>query len=54
MERQAKRIKRDMFQARRGDDAGPHAQPESLVAVSRFHGSRLAFTISTIRTSKTQ
>ncbi|KAF1886754.1 hypothetical protein Lal_00045991 [Lupinus albus] len=32
MERQAKSIKRDMFQARRGDDDGPHAQPESLVA----------------------
>ncbi|KAK7256008.1 hypothetical protein RIF29_29438 [Crotalaria pallida] len=41
-QRQAERIKRDKSQARRGDDAGPQAQPESLVAVSRFHGSRLA------------
>lgn len=41
-QRQAERIKRDKAQARRGDDAQPQAQPESLVAVSRFHGSRLA------------
>ncbi|OIW12019.1 hypothetical protein TanjilG_16130 [Lupinus angustifolius] len=41
-QRQAERIKRDKSHARRGDDAGPQAQPESLVAVSRFHGSRLA------------
>lgn len=27
---------------RRGDDARPEVQPDSLVAVSRFHGSRLA------------
>ncbi|CAL0332644.1 unnamed protein product [Lupinus luteus] len=41
-QRQAERIKRDKSHARRGDDAGPQAQPESLVAVSRFHGARLA------------
>lgn len=42
IQRQAERIKRDKAQSRRGDDVGPQAQPESLVAVSRFHGSRLA------------
>ena len=36
------RIKRQKSQARRGDDVGPQVQPESLVAVSKFHGSRLA------------
>ncbi|XP_019436847.1 PREDICTED: 5'-3' exoribonuclease 3-like isoform X2 [Lupinus angustifolius] len=41
-QRQAERIKRDKSQARRGDDAAPQALPESAVAVSRFHGSRLA------------
>ncbi|XP_027331100.1 5'-3' exoribonuclease 3 isoform X2 [Abrus precatorius] len=41
-QRQAERIKREKAQARRGDDAEPQAQPESLVPVSRFHGSRLA------------
>ncbi|KAF3446762.1 hypothetical protein FNV43_RR11942 [Rhamnella rubrinervis] len=41
-QRQAERIKREKVQARRGDDAEPQAQPESLVPVSRFHGSRLA------------
>ncbi|XP_057720516.1 5'-3' exoribonuclease 3 isoform X1 [Arachis stenosperma] len=41
-QRQAERIKRDKAHSRRGDDAQPQFQPESLVAVSRFHGSRLA------------
>ncbi|CAL0323847.1 unnamed protein product [Lupinus luteus] len=41
-QRQAERIKRDKSQARRGDDAGPQALPDSAVAVSRYHGSRLA------------
>ncbi|KAJ6995538.1 hypothetical protein NC653_018112 [Populus alba x Populus x berolinensis] len=40
--RQAERIKREKAQARRGDDAEPPNQPESLVAVARFQGSRLA------------
>lgn len=40
--RQADRIKREKSQARRGDDAQPQVEPESLVPVSRFHGSRLA------------
>jgi 5'-3' exoribonuclease 2 len=42
LQRQAERIKREKAQARRGDDAEPQNQPESLVAVARFHGSRLA------------
>ncbi|KAM7518175.1 hypothetical protein LguiB_017137 [Lonicera macranthoides] len=41
-QRQAERVKRDKAQAKRGDDAEPHATPESLVPVARFHGSRLA------------
>lgn len=41
-QRQAERIKRDKAQARRGDDAAPQVQPESLVPVARYHGSRLA------------
>ncbi|XP_057973124.1 5'-3' exoribonuclease 3 isoform X2 [Malania oleifera] len=41
-QRQAERIKRDKAQARRGDDAEPQTQPESLVPVGRCHGSRLA------------
>nr|KYP38637.1 5'-3' exoribonuclease 3 [Cajanus cajan] len=41
-QRQTERIKREKAQARRGDDVEPQFQPESLVAVSRFHGSRLA------------
>ncbi|XP_050363454.1 5'-3' exoribonuclease 3 isoform X2 [Argentina anserina] len=40
--KQAERIKRQKAQARRGDDAQPQVQPDSLVAVNRFHGSRLA------------
>ncbi|PRQ27182.1 putative transcription factor interactor and regulator CCHC(Zn) family [Rosa chinensis] len=40
--KQAERIKRQKAQARRGDDAEPQVQPDSLVAVNRFHGSRLA------------
>ncbi|XP_057427859.1 5'-3' exoribonuclease 3 isoform X2 [Lotus japonicus] len=40
-QRQAERIKRQKAQAR-GDDAQPQAQPETLVAISKFHGSRLA------------
>lgn len=41
LQRQAERIKRQKAQAR-GDDAQPQAQPETLVAISKFHGSRLA------------
>ncbi|KAI3824363.1 hypothetical protein L1987_05821 [Smallanthus sonchifolius] len=45
-QRQAERVKRDKAQAKsrsmRGDDAGPQMEPESLVAVGRFQGSRLA------------
>ncbi|KAB1203693.1 5'-3' exoribonuclease 3 [Morella rubra] len=41
-QRQAERIKREKAQSRRGDDAEPQVQPESLVPVSRYHGSRLA------------
>lgn len=41
-QRQSERIKREKAQARRGDDAQPQVQPESLVPVARFHGSRLA------------
>ncbi|KAL9238054.1 hypothetical protein vseg_012530 [Gypsophila vaccaria] len=41
-QRQADRIKREKGQTRRGDDAQPQFLPESLVPVSRFHGSRLA------------
>ncbi|WCJ35121.1 5'-3' exoribonuclease 2 [Euphorbia peplus] len=45
-QRQSERIKRQKgekkVQSRRGDDAAPQALPESLVPVSRFHGSRLA------------
>ncbi|KAJ6405881.1 hypothetical protein OIU84_013782 [Salix udensis] len=41
-QRQAERIKREKAQARRGDDVEPQNQPESLVAVAQFHGSRLA------------
>ncbi|KAJ0085531.1 hypothetical protein Patl1_09289 [Pistacia atlantica] len=41
-QRQAERIKREKAQAKRGDDAEPQAQPDSLVPVSRFRGSRLA------------
>lgn len=41
-QRQAERIKRDKGQAKRGDDVQPQVAPESLVPVSRFHGSRLA------------
>lgn len=42
LQRQSERIKREKAQARRGDDAEPQVQPESLVAVSQFRGSRLA------------
>ncbi|XP_058225451.1 5'-3' exoribonuclease 3-like isoform X1 [Rhododendron vialii] len=41
-QRQAERIKRDKAQSKRGDDAEPQVKPESLVPVTRFHGSRLA------------
>ncbi|KAI3432020.1 5'-3' exoribonuclease [Psidium guajava] len=41
-QRQSERIKRDKAQRRRGDDAAPQVEPESLVPVSRFQGSRLA------------
>jgi len=41
-QRQTEKIKRGKAQARRGDDAKPQFQPDSLVAVSQFHGSRLA------------
>ncbi|XP_022769156.1 5'-3' exoribonuclease 3-like isoform X2 [Durio zibethinus] len=40
--RQAERIKREKAQTIRGDDAEPQVQPDSLVPVDRFHGSRLA------------
>lgn len=42
LQKQAERIKRQKAQTRRGDDAQPQVQPDSLVAVNRFHGSRLA------------
>lgn len=35
-------MKREKAQTRRGDDAEPQVKPESLVPVSRYHGSRLA------------
>ncbi|XP_074279185.1 5'-3' exoribonuclease 3-like isoform X2 [Silene latifolia] len=41
-QRQTDRIKREKGQIKRGDDAQPQYVPESLVPVSRFHGSRLA------------
>ncbi|KAK7280736.1 hypothetical protein RJT34_25803 [Clitoria ternatea] len=41
-QRQAERMKRDKAQQRRGDDAEPQVQPDSLVPVSQFRGSRLA------------
>lgn len=45
-QRKAERVKRDKAQAKslaaRGDDADPQAEPDSLVPVSRFQGSRLA------------
>ncbi|KAL9244105.1 hypothetical protein vseg_017913 [Gypsophila vaccaria] len=41
-QRQTDRIKREKAQSKRGDDAQPQYLPESLVPVSRFHGSRLA------------
>lgn len=42
VQRQAERIKRDKAHAKRGDDVQPQVEPESLVPVSRFKGSRLA------------
>lgn len=46
VQRQADRIKRAKAQAKsrttRGDDAEPQAEPDSLIPVSRFQGSRLA------------
>ncbi|CAN4093962.1 unnamed protein product [Withania somnifera] len=41
-QRQSERIKREKAQSKRGDDAAPQAEPESLVPVARFAGSRLA------------
>lgn len=41
-QQQNERIKRDKAQARRGDDARPLVEPESLVPVNQFRGSRLA------------
>ncbi|KAM3199789.1 5'-3' exoribonuclease 3 isoform X1 [Capsicum annuum] len=41
-QRQSERIRREKAQAKRGDDFAPQAEPESLVPVARFHGSRLA------------
>ncbi|GFZ10384.1 5'-3' exoribonuclease 3 [Actinidia rufa] len=41
-QRQADRIKRDKVQAKRRDDADPQVNPESIVPVARYHGSRLA------------
>ncbi|KAJ8561331.1 hypothetical protein K7X08_027521 [Anisodus acutangulus] len=40
-QRQSERIKREKAQAKRGDDSAPQAEPESLVPVAGFHGSRL-------------
>ncbi|KAL5706535.1 5'-3' exoribonuclease 3 [Ranunculus cassubicifolius] len=40
--RQAERIKREKAQVKRGDDAEPQLQPDSLVPVTHFYGSRLA------------
>ncbi|KAJ8752369.1 hypothetical protein K2173_004005 [Erythroxylum novogranatense] len=41
-QRQAERIKHEKRQTRRGDDMEPQALSDSLVPVTRFHGSRLA------------
>ncbi|XP_044474421.1 5'-3' exoribonuclease 3-like isoform X2 [Mangifera indica] len=41
-QRQAERSKREKAQAKSGDNAEPLSQPDSLVPVSRFHGSCLA------------
>ncbi|XP_009627640.1 5'-3' exoribonuclease 3 isoform X1 [Nicotiana tomentosiformis] len=41
-QRQSERIKREKAQSKRGDDSAPQAEPESLVPVARFGGSRLA------------
>ncbi|KAL4567917.1 hypothetical protein LXL04_023513 [Taraxacum kok-saghyz] len=43
-QRQSERIKREKAQAKsqRGDDVAPQMEPESLVPVNRFQGSRLA------------
>ncbi|KAL1099983.1 hypothetical protein V6Z11_D05G198400 [Gossypium hirsutum] len=41
-QRQAERIKRGKAQAGGGDDAEPQSQPDSIVPVTRFNGSRLA------------
>ncbi|MCD7446711.1 5'-3' exoribonuclease 3 [Datura stramonium] len=41
-QRQSERIKREKAQSKRGDDSAPRAEPESLVPVARFSGSRLA------------
>ncbi|MFS8006639.1 putative transcription factor interactor and regulator CCHC(Zn) family [Helianthus anomalus] len=40
--RLAANVKRDKAQAKRGYNAGTQVEPESLVPVRRFHGSRLA------------
>ncbi|XP_035538539.1 5'-3' exoribonuclease 3-like isoform X3 [Juglans regia] len=45
-QRQAERIKREKGRAMRGDDAQPLVQPESLVPIARYHGSRLASGLS--------
>lgn len=42
IQRQAERIKREKSQARRLNDSEPRIQPENIVPVSRYHGSRLA------------
>jgi len=42
LQRQAERIKREKGQMKRRDDGQPQVEPESLVPVSRYHGSRLA------------
>ncbi|CAN4095442.1 unnamed protein product [Withania somnifera] len=41
-QRQSERIKREKAQAKGGDDFVPQVEPESLVPVARFRGSRLA------------
>ncbi|PKA54391.1 5'-3' exoribonuclease 3 [Apostasia shenzhenica] len=45
-QRQAERIKREKAQARRGDDIDPHVNPNDVVPIARYHGSRLASGVS--------
>ncbi|PKU72782.1 5'-3' exoribonuclease 3 [Dendrobium catenatum] len=41
-QRQTERIKREKAQARRGDDMDPQVNPDQIVAINRYKGSRLA------------